>query len=65
MDEARHYSHGPLYVLYMGVCFAIIILVIVEFILYGRSFRKQNRRSLFVIMLLVVAYNVPVKLDQR
>ena len=55
VDEARHYSHGPLYVLYMGVCFAIIMLVIVEFVLYGRSFRKQNRRSLFVIMLLVVA----------
>ncbi|MBQ8082140.1 MAG: diguanylate cyclase, partial [Clostridia bacterium] len=54
VDEAHHYSHGPLYVLYMGVCLAIIAIVIMEFILYGRSFRRQNRLSLYSIMLLVV-----------
>lgn len=54
VDEAHRYSHGPLYGLYLGVCFAIIGLVIVEFILYGRSFRRQNRRSLYAVILLVV-----------
>lgn len=54
VDEAHHYSHGPLYGLYMGLCLAIIAIVIIEFILYGRSFRRQNRLSLYAIMLLVV-----------
>lgn len=54
VDESHRYSHGPLYGLYMGVCLAIIGLIIVEFIVYGRSFRKQNRQSLYAIMLLVI-----------
>ena len=55
VDEAHHYFHGPLYVLYLGLCLTIIVLIIIEFILYGRSFRKQNHRSLYAIMMLVVA----------
>lgn len=55
VDEAHRYSHGPLYGLYLSFCLAIIGLIIIEFILYGRSFRRQNRKSLYAVMLLVVA----------
>ena len=54
VDEAHTYSHGPLYGIYLGVCLAIIGIVIIEFILYGRSFRRQNRLSLYAVMLLVI-----------
>ncbi|MBR1559032.1 MAG: GGDEF domain-containing protein [Clostridia bacterium] len=54
VDDAHRYTHGPLYGLYMGVCLAIIGLVIIEFVLYGRAFRRQNRWSLYAVMLLVV-----------
>lgn len=54
VDGQGHYSHGPLYGIYMGVCFAIIGLVIIEFIVYGQGFRRQNRVSLYAVMLVVV-----------
>ena len=54
IDGWGRYSHGPLYPLYMGVCGAIIVLVVIEFIAYGQSFRRQNRKSLYAIMLLVI-----------
>ena len=54
VDEANHYSHGPLYSLYMGVCLASIFVIIVQCIIYSRSFRRENRKSLYAIMLLVV-----------
>ena len=55
IDARGRYGHGPLYPLYMGVCGAILILVIVEFIIYGKGFRRQNRKSLYAIMFLTVA----------
>lgn len=55
LDGQGYYSHGPLFPAYMGVCFAIIILVVIEFIVYGRAFRRQNRVSLYAVMLFVVA----------
>ena len=55
LDGQGHYCHGPLFGIYMGVCFATIILVVIEFVVYGRSFRRQNRISLYAIMLFVVA----------
>ena len=48
------YSHGPLYPIYMGLYLLLILLVIVEFISYGRSFRRQNRLSIYAILLLAV-----------
>ena len=54
VDEAHRYSHGPLYGLYLCLCLAIVALVLIEFVFYGRSFRRQNRRSLYAVMLLVV-----------
>ncbi len=56
IDGATHkYSHGPLYSVYIAVYVAIIVLVLIQFALYGRSFRKQNRASLFLVILLVMA----------
>ena len=55
IDEHNRYSHGPLYGCYMAVYLSIFVLVLVQFILYGRSFRKQNRASLYGTMLLVIA----------
>ena len=54
VDAQGFYSHGPLYIVYMGACFATIVLVVIEFILYGQGFRRQNRVSLYTVMLFVV-----------
>lgn len=55
MDANGHYAHGLLYPAYLTACLAIVILVTVESILYGRNFSRQNRVSLFAVMLFVVA----------
>ena len=55
IDDQNHYTHGPLYGLYMFVGLAIISIVVIQFILYGRSYRRQNRWSLYGTMGLVVA----------
>lgn len=55
IDEHNHYTHGPLYWVYMVVYLSVIALIIIEFIIYGKSFRKQNRISLYAIMALVIA----------
>ncbi len=48
------YSHGQLYYLYIALYLAIIILVIIEFTLYGKRFRKQNVASLYASLGLVI-----------
>jgi hypothetical protein len=48
------YSHGPLYGLYMAMYLVIVFLVIIQFGIYGRLFRKQNRLSLYLILLLIL-----------
>ena len=53
VDAQGQYSHGPLFMVYMGVCFAVIGLIVIEFIVYGRAFRRQNRVSLYAVMLFV------------
>jgi diguanylate cyclase (GGDEF)-like protein len=55
IDEHNRYSHGPLYVVYVLVYLSVIAIIIVEFAFYGKSFRKQNRISLYAIMVLIVA----------
>ena len=54
IDESLHYTHGPLYPVYIAVYLAVIALLIVGFTLYGRSFRRRNRASLFSILALVL-----------
>ena len=53
VDEQNHYTHGPLFPVYLGICIIIIGMIIAQFILYGRKFRRQNQVSLYSIMLLV------------
>jgi len=55
LDEAGNYVHGPLYPVYSVVYLAVIAIVGIEIILYGRKFRRQNHISLAGIMLLVIA----------
>ena len=54
IDDQNHYSHGSLYIIYMVICIAVIILVVIQFMIYGRLFRRQNHHSLYSIMLLVI-----------
>ena len=46
IDPEGHYMHGPYYGVYMIVYLSITAVIIIQFILYGRSFRRQNRKSL-------------------
>ncbi len=55
IDDNHDYVHGPLYPAYMAVCFSIVAIVIIQFLLYGKSFRRQNRMSLYAIMFLILA----------
>lgn len=55
IDDSGRYKHGPLYVLYVVIYLAIILIVLLQFILYGRTFRRQNRASLYAIILLAIA----------
>lgn len=54
VDSQNRYSHGVLYPVYMGVYLAVIALTIVQFLVYGKAYRRQNRASLYSIMVLVV-----------
>ena len=54
IDAQNHYVHGPLYGVFLIVSLAIIGVVTMQFVLYGRSFRRQNRKSLYGILTLVV-----------
>ena len=54
VDEHNHYHHGDLYIAYMAMYLTVIVLVLLQFGKYGTYFRKQNRGSLFAIMMLLV-----------
>ena len=54
IDAGNHYYHGPLFPVYLGICFSIILIMIIQSIIYGKAFRKQNRFFLYTIMFLVV-----------
>ena len=54
IDAENHYSHGPLYIVYVMVYLLVIGLTTVEFLIYGLSYRRQNRASLYSSMLLVI-----------
>lgn len=53
IDNQNHYVHGSLYPLYTALYCLIIIILAAEMLSYGKSFRKQNRKSLYATMLLV------------
>ena len=54
VDEQNCFSNGPLYPVYTGIFVTLIILIGIEFIAYGKRFRRQNRVSLYAILGLVV-----------
>ena len=54
IDDQNHYTHGTLFPVYLCVCLAIYLLIILQFVIYGQSFKRQNRISLFAVMLLVI-----------
>lgn len=53
-DAQNNYVHGPLYGVYVTTYLVVLGVLIVESFLYGRSFQRQNRASLYAIMGLVV-----------
>lgn len=55
IDDTGHYHHGPLYPAYIGIYLLVILIVGIEFVLYGMRFKKHNRVSLAAILLLILA----------
>ena len=55
VDAANHYTHGPLYGVYVAIYITVFAITLIQFIQYGRSFRRENRTSLYAITLLVVS----------
>ena len=53
IDDQHNYSHGPLYPVYAALYLFIIINLFIKMISYGKSFRKQNRVSLYATILLI------------
>ena len=54
IDSQHYYSHGPLYPVYAAFYIFIISNLFIKMISYGKSFRKQNRTSLYATVLLVL-----------
>lgn len=53
--QADHtYAHGPLFIGYIVLSALILVTVFIIFILYGNTFRRKNRFSLYTIMVLLV-----------
>ena len=53
IDDRNYYTHGPLYPLYMVLYCMVIITAAATMLSYGKSFRKQNRKSLYATVALI------------
>ena len=53
IDDQNYYHHGSLYFIYVLVCLIVLVMVAIQFLIYGRSFSRQNRLSLYAIMMLI------------
>ena len=53
IDSHNHYTHGPLYPVYAAFYLLIVINLFIKMVSYGKSFRKQNRISLYAIILFI------------
>jgi hypothetical protein len=53
INDDHKYSHGPAYIAYAIIYSLIIIFVVIEFAVYGARFKKQNRISLYALLLFV------------
>ena len=54
VDSQNHYTHGPCYPAYEMLYFLLMLLIVADFISYGRKFRRQNQVSMYAILLLVL-----------
>lgn len=54
VDENNHYTHGRYYFVYMIVYLIVAVITVVEFIIYGSKYRKQNKRSLYAVLALTI-----------
>lgn len=54
INDLNYYTHGPLYPIYIGVYLLVIALMGIEFLIYGKAYRRQNRASLYSVLILVV-----------
>ena len=54
IDERNTYHHGPLYIVYMLFYVVIVLLVILEFAVYGKQFRKHNLFSLYATLVFTI-----------
>ena len=54
LDDHNHYGYGDLHTVYLGIYLLVFAIVGVQFVLYGRSFSRQNRTSLYMILALAV-----------
>lgn len=55
IDEHNHYAHASLHVVYVALYIAVFAVTVIQFALYGRTFRKQNRGSLYMTVALAIA----------
>ena len=53
VDDQNRYSHGQLYLVYVALYVFMLVLIAIEYIRYGLSFRKQNTFSLFLTIFLI------------
>lgn len=54
LDANNHYTYGDLHIVYVAVLLAVIAILAIQFVIYGRSFSKQNRGSLYLTLALAV-----------
>lgn len=55
IDDQNCYSHGPLYSVYIALYCMLMVFIAVDFIFYGKKFRRPNTASLYSILGLVLA----------
>lgn len=55
IDAGHFYSHGVLYPVYMAFYLILIVFIGIEFITFGQNYRKQNRASLYSVLIVVLA----------
>lgn len=52
VDDQNHYTHGKAYFVYMIIYIIVLIYLAIALVLYGKSFKKQNRLSLYATVCL-------------
>lgn len=54
LDENNEYHHGPLYLAYILIYLCVLLFVVYQFREFGQRFKKRNRRSLYLTVLMAV-----------